>query len=164
MKQRIKVRIGEDKFEGGTERVSSIAYTLQHLFGRFKEELFPEHRGCKNRRKKNQVHNIAVNMALLAADERILKNMLMEINDRCEDYGMKINIRNTKVIVTGRKQKKPDMRFKDESVKQQVNNFKYLGCNFSNNMNCCQEVKQRIAMAKEASNWKRLIFCGPLEK
>ena len=29
-------------------------------------------------------------MALLAEDERILKNMLMELNDRCEDYGMKI--------------------------------------------------------------------------
>ena len=31
-------------------------------------------------------------MALLAEDERMLKNMLMELNDRCEDYGMKINI------------------------------------------------------------------------
>ena len=31
-------------------------------------------------------------MALLAEDERLLKNMMMEINDRCEDYGMKINI------------------------------------------------------------------------
>ena len=31
-------------------------------------------------------------------------------------------------------------------------------------MNCCQEVKQRIAMAKEAFNRKRSISCGPLEK
>ena len=31
-------------------------------------------------------------MALLAKDERMLKNMLMELNDRFEDYGMKINI------------------------------------------------------------------------
>ena len=28
-------------------------------------------------------------MALLAEDERMLKNMLMELNERCEDYGMK---------------------------------------------------------------------------
>ena len=40
----------------------------------------------------------------------------------------------------------------------------YLGCNISSNMNCCQEIKQRIAMAKEAFNRKRSIFCGPLEK
>ena len=31
-------------------------------------------------------------------------------------------------------------------------------------MNCYQEVKQRIAMAKEDFNKKRSIFCGPLEK
>ena len=45
-----------------------------------------------------------------------------------------------------------------------MDSFKYLGCNISSNMNCCQEVKQRIAMAKEAFNRKRSIFCGPLEK
>ena len=37
----------------------------------------------------------AYDMALLAEDERMLKNMLMELNDRCEDYGMKININKT---------------------------------------------------------------------
>ena len=55
------------------------------------------------------------------------------------------------------------MRIKDESV-EQVDSFKYLECNISSNMNCCQEVKQRIAMSKEAFNRKRSIFCGPLEK
>ena len=32
------------------------------------------------------------------------------------------------------------------------------------NLNCCQEVKLKIAMAKEAFNRNRSIFCGPLEK
>ena len=31
-------------------------------------------------------------MDLLAEDKRMLKNMLMELNDRCEDCGMKMNI------------------------------------------------------------------------
>ena len=62
-----------------------------------------------------------------------------------------------------RKPKKIDIRFEDGSV-EQVSSFKYLGCNFSSNMNCCQEVKQRIAMPKEAFNRKRSIFCGLLEK
>ena len=52
---------------------------------------------------------------------------------------------------------------KDESL-EQVDSFKYLGCNISSNLNCCQEVKQRREMAKEASIRKRSIFCGPLEK
>ena len=80
-------------------------------------------------------------MALLAEDERMLKNMLMELNDRCEDYGMKININKTKTMVIGRKTKKIDLRIKDESIEQE-DNFKYLGSNISSNMNCCQEVKQ----------------------
>ena len=73
---------------------------------------------------------------------------------------MNININKTKAMVIGRKAKKIDMRIKDESV----DSFKCLGCKISSNMKSCQEVKQRIAMAKEAFNRKRSIFCGPLKK
>ena len=108
--------------------------------------------------KENQVHKIRC-MALIAEG---CKNILMKLNDRCEDYRMKINVSKTKVVVTKRKPKKIDMRNKDAVEK--VDKFKYLGCNISSNMNCCQEVKQRIATAKEAFNRKGSIFCGPLEK
>ena len=73
---------------------------------------------------------------------------------------MKINISKTKTMVIGRKPKKIDIRIEDETI-EQVDRF--LGCNISSNMNCCQEVKQYIAMAKE-SNRKRSIFCGPFER
>ena len=68
MKQRIKVRRGEEMSEGreigrGRTRMSSIAYALQHLLGRLNEEQFPEHRRCKHRRKKNQVHEEHVDAA-----------------------------------------------------------------------------------------------------
>ena len=53
------------------------------------------------RRKK--CIRFANDMALLAEDERMLKNMLMELNDRCEDYGMKININKTKSMVIEKK-------------------------------------------------------------
>ena len=72
-------------------------------------------------------------MALPAEDERMLKNMPMELNDRCGDYGMKINISKTKTLVIGRKPKKIDMQIKEESI-EQVENFKYLGCNISSNI------------------------------
>ena len=76
---------------------------------------------------------------------------------------MEINVSKTKDMVIGRKPKKKDMQIKDESV-EQVDIFKYLGCNITSNMNNCQEVKQRIAMAKEAFNRKGSIFYGPLEE
>ena len=50
----------------------------------------------------------------------------------------------------------------DEPV-EQVDNFKYLGCNISSNMNCCEEVKQRITMAKEVFN-RREVFSADLWK
>ena len=56
----------------------------------------------------------------------MLKNMLLELNARCGDYGMNINISKTKAMVIGRNPKKIDMRIKDESV-EQVDSFKYLG-------------------------------------
>ena len=64
--------------------MSSIAYTLEHLLRRLNKELFPEHRVCKHRSETNQEPSnlrFADDMALLADDERMLKNMLMELND-----------------------------------------------------------------------------------
>ena len=73
------------------------------------------------------------------------------------------DISKIKAMVLGRKPKKIDMRIKDKSV-EQVDSFNYLGSNISSNMNCCQEVKQRIAITKEVFNRKTNIFCLPLEK
>ena len=73
-----------------TARMSSITYTLQHLLGRFNEELFPEHGGVNTGGRRIKCIKFSDDMALLTEDERVVKNMLMELNDRCEDYGMKI--------------------------------------------------------------------------
>ena len=102
-----------------------------------RKNCFPKTGGVNIGERRIKCIRFADDMALLAEDERILKNMLLEPNDRCEDYGRKINISKTKAMVIGRKQKKIDVRIKYESVKQ-VDIFKYLGCNISCNMNCCQ--------------------------
>ena len=102
-------------------------------------------------------------MLLLAEDERILKNMLMELSDRCEDYEMKISINKTKAMAIGRKPKKIDMQIKDESI-ERVDSFKYLGCNISSNMNCCQDLKQRIAMTKKLSTGREAFSTDPWKK
>ena len=124
---------------------------------------FPNTGGVNIGGRRIKCIRFADDMALLAEDERMLKNMLLELNDRCEDYGMKININKTKTMVIGRKPENIELRIKDESV-EQLNRYKYLGCNISINLNCCQEVRQRIAMAREDFNRKRSIFCGPLVK
>ena len=79
---------------------------------------FPNSRAVKIGGRKIKCIGFADDVSLLAEDEKMLKNMLMELNNRCEDYGMKINISKTKGMVIGRKPKKIDMRIKDESVKK----------------------------------------------
>ncbi|KAJ4443415.1 hypothetical protein ANN_05083 [Periplaneta americana] len=82
-------------------------------------------------------------------EEMILKDMLLELSDSCEQYGMKINANKTKTMVIGRKVKKVNLRILNAAV-EQVDSSKYLGCTISSNMSCCQEDESRIAMAKEA--------------
>ena len=68
--------------EGGTARMTSIAYPLQHLLGRFNEELFPEHRGVNIGGRRIKCIRFVDDTALLAENERMLTNMLMELNER----------------------------------------------------------------------------------
>ncbi|KAJ4438663.1 hypothetical protein ANN_14610 [Periplaneta americana] len=84
-------------------------------------------------------------MALLTKEEMILKNMLLDLNDSCEQYGMKINANKTKSMVIGRKIQKMKLRILNEAV-EQVDSL-----NISSNMSRCQQVKRRIAMAKFAT-------------
>ncbi|KAJ4442802.1 hypothetical protein ANN_04395 [Periplaneta americana] len=98
----------------------------------------------------------ADDMALLAEEDMILRDMLLELNDSCEQYGMKINANKTKSMVIGRKIKKVNLQILNEAV-EEVDSFKCLGCTISSNMSCCREVKRRIAMAKEAFNRKRTL-------
>ena len=92
--------------------MSSITYTLQHLLGRFIEELFPENGGVNIGGRRNKSIRFADYMALLEEDERMLKKMLMELNDRCEDYGMKMNINKTRTIVIGRNRRRQTCELK----------------------------------------------------
>ncbi|KAJ4444695.1 hypothetical protein ANN_06492 [Periplaneta americana] len=71
--------------------------------------------------------------------------------------------RANKTKTIGRKVKKVHLRILNEAI-EQVDSFRDLGCTISSNMSCCQEVKRRITMAKEAFKRKRSIFCGHLEK
>ena len=140
---------------------TSIAY--QHLLGRFNEELFPDKEDINIGGRRSKCIRFPSDMALLAEDERMLKSMLMELSDTSEDYVMKINLNKAKAMVIITKPKKINIRIIDESV-EQVDSFKYLGCNIRSSMNCCQDAKPRKLMTKEALNRTRSNFCGPLEK
>ena len=82
------------------------AYTLNIHLEDLMKNCFLNTRGVNIGGGRIKCIRFADDMALLAEDERMLKNMLMELNERCEDYGMKINISKTKAMVIGKKPKK----------------------------------------------------------
>ncbi|KAJ4445320.1 hypothetical protein ANN_07125 [Periplaneta americana] len=134
-------------------------YPLSHaLFNIYVEDLvkncFRNMEGVIVGGRRIKCIRFADNMALLVEEEMILRNMLLELNDSCEQYGMKVNANKTKIMVIGRKIKKVNVRILNEAI-EHVDSFKYLGCAISSNMSCCQEAKRRIVMAKEADLWKR---------
>ncbi|KAJ4448575.1 hypothetical protein ANN_10593 [Periplaneta americana] len=51
-------------------------------------------------------------------EEMILRDMLLELNDSCEQYGMKVNSNKTKTMVKERKMKKVNLRILNEAVEQ----------------------------------------------
>ncbi|KAJ4429016.1 hypothetical protein ANN_26012 [Periplaneta americana] len=53
----------------------------------------------------------ADDIALLAEEESILRDMLLELNDSCEHYGMKISTNKIKTLIIARKIKKASRRF-----------------------------------------------------
>ncbi|KAJ4434652.1 hypothetical protein ANN_23217 [Periplaneta americana] len=67
----------------------------------------------------------ADDMALLAKEETILSDMLLELNDSCEQCGMKIDANKMEAKIIARKMK-VNLEILNEAV-EQVNSFKYWG-------------------------------------
>ena len=91
MKQRIKVRIGEELSLGrkNGSRIRQRYPLLPTLFNIYLEDLlkncFLKTGGVNIGGRRIKCIRFADEIALLAEDERMPKNMLMELNDRCED-------------------------------------------------------------------------------
>ncbi|KAJ4431235.1 hypothetical protein ANN_19832, partial [Periplaneta americana] len=85
-------------------------------------------------------------------EEMILRDMVLELTDSCEQYEMKINANKTKTMVIGRKVKKVNLRILNEAI-QQVDSFTYLGCTIS--------YKNTVARMGESRNAYRVLVGRP---
>ena len=91
----------------GVQQVCPLSPTLFNIYLEdLMKNCFPNTGGVNIGGRRIKCIRFADDMALLAEDERMLNNMLMELNERFADYGMKINISKTKAMVIGRKPKK----------------------------------------------------------
>src|SRR5881296_1480623 len=92
--------------------------------------------------------------AVLAAySKQKLQVMLDKLSDTCKNYGMAINVEKTKVMVVSKRGKIKCQVTLDNKTLEQVSRYKYLGSWISDDAKCVEEIRTRIALAKEAF-WK----------
>jgi len=100
----------------------------------------------------------ADDQGMVAGTEDGLQKIMDNLNATAEGYGMKINIKKTKVM---RVAKKPGgkVNIQINGVKiEQVQSFKYLGSTLTEDGRCETEIKVRIALAKEAFSKRKELL------
>ena len=86
-----------------------------------------------------------------------------KLNKTSEEYGMKINLRKTKVIRISRKEGSK-ITIKIDGVKlEQVKLFSYLGSTITEDCKSHSEIRRRIILEKEAFNKNNELLRGKMK-
>jgi hypothetical protein len=109
----------------------------------------------------NHTVKYAVDLVLLAREEKVLQDMTDKLIEIGRYYRMEMNVEKTKVMRISR-QPLPVKIMIDQKQLENVECFKYLGSILTNEEICSCEIKCRVAMAKAAFNKKRTLFTSTL--
>jgi len=104
----------------------------------------------------------ADDQAMTANMEKGLQKIMDETSNVVKQYGMKINIKKTKVIKIGRHPSTIKITV-DGEILQQVEKFKYLGSILSSSGYSEKDIRVRIGMAKSAFSKLKKILIGGLK-
>ena len=97
-----------------------------------------------------QAIRFADDQAMTASPEEGLQRMMEAVERTSENYGMRINLKKTKVMMFTKGQpRKVSIWLQNTEVKQ-VHEFRYLGSLLTEDARCDKEIKKRIATAKAA--------------
>jgi len=99
--------------------------------------------------------------AVLVADSRRkLQDMINRLNEACEEYGMAINVKRTKVMVLGHKEGFKCQIALNGSFLDQVTRYKYLGSWITEDWRCEEDPTTRIGMLRfgKTKNYREEIL------
>jgi hypothetical protein len=99
---------------------------------------------------------------LLAKEEKVLQDMIDKLIEIGGCYVMEMNVEKIKVMRISRKPFLVKIMI-DQKQLENVDSFKYLGSNLTNDGRCTCEIACRIAMAKATFNKKRALFTSTLD-
>ena len=169
MGQSFKVRVdGEDSTPGIIGRGTRQGCPLSPLlFNIYIQELLNEALECNTDGIKVGGHLVqairfADDQAMVANTVKALQRLMDALDKTSEEFGMRINIKKTKVMVISKgKTQKVAVYLHNEKL-EQVTEFCYLGSMITADARCQKEIKRRIAMAKEAFNKRGELLRGSL--
>lgn len=106
----------------------------------------------------------ADDQAMVANKHDSLQKIMNSLNTAASSYGMKINIKKTKVMrVSKEGGGVMDIRLDGEKI-EQVGKYKYLGVWITEDGRCNEEIKCRIAQAKEAFTKRRELLTKGMKR
>ena len=104
-----------------------------------------------------QAVRYADDQAMITSTEEGLQEMVTKLNNTSEQYGMKINIKKTKVMKIGKLPSNLRISINGQ-ILEQVTEFKYLGSVLCESGRCSKEIRTRIGMAKNAFMKRKELF------
>src|SRR6218665_2768210 len=167
MGQQMRVRIyGEYSEPGKVGRGVRQGCPLSPLlFNIYIEELVREavedlEEGIKVRERWIKALRFANDQAMVAKSQKGLQTMIDRLDRTSREYGMKINIKKTKVLKIS-KGKKTMVRI---NIGGKEIEFCYLGSVITTDAKCHREIRRRIAIGKEAFSKRRELLRGKVNR
>jgi len=106
----------------------------------------------------------ADDQGMVANSESGLQKIMDCLNATAEEYGMKINIKKTKVMKVSKKVGDEISILINGKKIDQVQSFKYLGSTMTEDGKCETEIKIRIALAKETFSKRKELLTKRFSK
>uniref|UniRef100_A0A8D9FJ87 Craniofacial development protein 2 n=1 Tax=Cacopsylla melanoneura TaxID=428564 RepID=A0A8D9FJ87_9HEMI len=128
------------------------------LFNLYVEQIISESIGDEkdgfkmNGRVLNNIR-YADDTLLIATSKEELEKLLRKVMIICEKYGMKMNMKKTKVMLVAKGETELERRLNikmGSETLEQVTSYQYLGALIHNDGRCIKEIKKRIGMGKSA--------------
>jgi len=159
------VKIGENLSKGceirrGVRQGCSLSPLLFIIYDEAltREAIGKVEEGVKVGGKMIKAIRYADDKAIVASTEGGLQVLMDKLNEITKKFGMKINVKKTKVMCISRKKVEGMVIMIDGQLVEQVSQFKYLGSTISEDGYCKADIKSRLAQGKCAFMEKKEIL------
>ena len=105
----------------------------------------------------------ADDQGMIAKNEKGLQKIMDGLNSTSTSYGMKINIKKTKVMKVSKVKGEVNITINGKKI-EQVGSFRYLGHTITEDGRCETEITCRIAQAKESFGNRKELLTKSLRK